>query len=491
MSSGVREDDRASPPGHARMALGLVVALVAPGAVTLLALVPGRRGTAVPALLYLLAVVLAAALGRLWTGLLAAAVSFAGLDYAFTPPTHTFVVGKGEDLVALAVFLFVAVAVSLTLSAALEQRSRAERREQQVGALYHITSRLLADASLQAVLADAAAGLRALYRASGCRVVVLDGAEAVPPSVDGERLATSGVLGEGEPFVVPLVSAGATVGRIELSRDAERAVNPAETEVLQTFAGQLALAVERIRLADAAASARVAAEASRIRAALFSSVTHDLRTPLAAITASASSLLEHCVPFSAEQREELLRTILEEAERLNRLVGNLMDLSRLRAGALVPTLEQVSFEDLVWSVVERVRPRLGTRPVWVRVRPDVPAVAVDVVQMDQVLTNLLENAARYTGETATITISAVRWERVLEVGVSDTGPGIPAGDRTRVFDEFYRRDVSGRRGGTGLGLTIAQAIVLAHGGTMWIEETPGGGATVRFRIPVLAAEAAS
>src|SRR5206468_8107162 len=144
-----------------------------------------------------------------------------------------------------------------------------------------------------------------------------------------------------------------------------------------TFAGQLALAIERARLGQEAASARLEADASRTRAALFSSVTHDLRTPLASITASASSLLDEGVPFSDEQRDELLRTILEESERLNRLVANLMDLSRLRAGALTPVLESVPLEDLISSVVNRLRPVLRENDVRVRIRDDVPPVPLD------------------------------------------------------------------------------------------------------------------
>jgi two-component system sensor histidine kinase KdpD len=190
------------------------------------------------------------------------------------------------------------------------------------------------------------------------------------------------------------------------------------------------------------------------------------------------------VPFSAEQRRELLRTILEESERLNRLVGNLMDLSRLRAGVLNPSVESVLLEDLCWSVVQRLRPQLGDRQVRVHVREDVVPIPVDVVQMDQVLTNILENAIRYSPTGTAIGIAAVRWERAVELRVSDRGPGIPSEEREKVFREFYRRDVDGRRGGSGLGLTIAQAIVSAHGGSMWIEDTPGGGTTIGMRLPL-------
>src|SRR5436309_4278478 len=433
--------------------LAVLIAVGGPAAVTALASIPGRRPTIIPALLYLLVVVAASVVGPLWTALLGSAVSFVALDFFFTPPVHTFVVAKEEDLFALAVFLLAAAAVSSVLSLALDQRERAEFRERQVRALYNVTTRLLAEPELDGLLGDLARSLVALYGLQGCRIVITD-----DRGQEIER-ASTGDLG-GAVLPVPLVANGRAVGRIEVA-DASAGIGDAERRVLETFAGQLALALERARLGAEAAAARLEAEASRIRAALFSSVTHDLRTPLASIKASASSLLEEGVPFSDDQRRELLQTILEESERLNRLVANLMDLSRLRAGALTPVLDSVPVEDLVSSVVGRLRAPLRAHPVRIRVREDVPPVPMDVVQMDQALSNLLENAARFSAPGSEITISAVRWQNMVEVKVIDHGPGIGAEDRPRVFEEFYRKDVGGRRGGTGLGLSIARAVVLA------------------------------
>jgi two-component system, OmpR family, sensor histidine kinase KdpD len=464
-------------PGLRRTALAFLVAVAGPPLVTAVASIPSPRGTAIPALLYLLIVVAAAALGHLWPALLAAGLSFVLLDYFFTAPIHTFVVSKAEDLIALGVFLVVAATVSAAISAALAQRARAESREQQVRALYNVTARLLSGDQLDGVLRDLAASFRMLYSLRGCRVVVLD-----RDGQERER-AISGTM-DWEISSVPLVAQGRPVGRIEMAGMAAGGLGAPENEVLNTFAGQLALALEGARLGEEAAEARLEAESSRIRAALFASVTHDLRTPLASIKASASSLLEEGVPFSSEQRKELLRTILEESERLNRMVANLMDLSRLRAGALVPSVEPVLIEDVLSSVVERLRSQMAGRSVRVQVRGDVPPVPMDVVQIDQVLTNLVENAIRFSPAGTAMTISAVRWQNMIEVKVSDRGSGIPPGERAQVFEEFYSNDVGDRRGGTGLGLAIAKAIVTAHGGSMWIEDTPGGGATVGFRLPL-------
>jgi two-component system, OmpR family, sensor histidine kinase KdpD len=465
-------------PARRQTAAGLAVGVLGPVAVTTLAANIAEGRPAVPALLYLVVVVLAAAIGRLWPAIVAAAVSFVCLDFFFTPPRHTFRVSKAEDLLALAVFMGVATVVSATMATVLDQRARAEFRERQVRSLYFVTSRLLSGQRLDSVLRGLAESLRALYDLAGCRILVAEGGgemreQAVAGSLAGHPLAA-----------VPLVAEGRQVGRIEMAGAQGQSLAQPEREVLETFAGQLALALERARLRDEADAARLEAEASRIRAALFSSVTHDLRTPLASITASASSLLEEGVPFSEEQRTELLRTILEESERLNRLVANIMDLSRLRAGVLEPELEPVPLEDLVSSVLERLRPALAGRPLTVKIREELPAVPMDVVQMDQALTNLLENAIRYAPPGSPISVTANRWHDDVEIKVADRGSGIPLAERVKVFQEFYRRDVEGRRGGSGLGLTIAQAVVAAHGGTMWIEETPGGGATIGFRLPL-------
>lgn len=463
-------------PGRGQAVAGIGVALAGPVLVTVVSAGVAGEREAVPALLYILAVVAAAVVGRLWPALLAAGISFVCLDYFFTSPRQTFRVSKAEDLLALAVFLMVAAVVSAAISTVLEQRSLAEYREHQVRALYHVVSRLLSGQDLDGVLADLASSLRALYQLAGCRVLV-----AEPDGSLRER-ASSGVLRPEDVESIPLMAEARVVGRIEMAGGTSRA--PAEGDVLKTFAGQLALALERARLGDEANAARLEAETSRIRAALFSSVTHDLRTPLASITASASSLLEQGVPFSEQQRFELLRTILEESQRLNRLVGNLMDLSRLRAGALIPSTQQVPVDDLVSAVVERLRPSMAGRPLVVRIRDHIPPIPMDVMQMDQVLTNLLENAIRYSPPGTEITIAVSRWQDMVEVRVADRGPGIPAEERDNVMQEFYRRDVDGRPGGSGLGLAIARAVVLAHRGSMWIEDTPGGGATLRFRLPL-------
>ena len=213
-------------------------------------------------------------------------------------------------------------------------------------------------------------------------------------------------------------------------------------------------------------------------------MTHDLRTPLASIKAAVTSLLSDTAVHDDAQQRELLTTVLEETDRLNRVVGNLMDLAKIRAGALEPAREPSALDELVQAVVARLRPQLAAVQVRFNVRPDLPEVFVDPVQIDQVLTNLIENAALHSPVGGEVTISAAPFRDVVQVRVVDRGPGIDVDERERVFEAFYRGDAAPERPGSGLGLAIARAIVVGHGGKIWIEGAPGGGTAVVFELPV-------
>jgi two-component system sensor histidine kinase KdpD len=249
---------------------------------------------------------------------------------------------------------------------------------------------------------------------------------------------------------------------------------------LNALGAQAALALERARLDAEARSARLDAEASQIRAALFSSVTHDLRTPLASIKTGVTSLLEQGVVYDATQQRELLGAMLVETDRLNRLVGNLLHLARVRAGALVPAKQLVPFDDIVEAVLTRMKPTLAPFSIRTMIRPDAPAVWIDPIQIDQVLTNVLENAVRYSPPNGEIVISVAPWNDGVQVRIADQGPGIAPEERERVFEAF----VKGPGGATGLGLSIARAVVLAHDGKIWAEGTPGGGTAIVFQLPL-------
>jgi two-component system sensor histidine kinase KdpD len=458
-----------------RFTLRVSLASVAgPGAVTALAALPTGVSTTSAAMFYVLAVMGAAVFGGVWAGLVASVLSFLALNVFFTPPVHTLNVAKVEDLVALLVFLVVSATVGALLSRALTERSRAERREREARLLHHLGTRLLAGEPISDVLRSVASGVEGLFALDHCEITT------EPPGEERER----GGLDEGRSEVFPLVAKGREEGRIVIVRDPSRPpLADHEREVIRTLAGQIGLALEGVRLAKDAESARVEADASRARAALFSSVSHDLRTPLASITAAVTSLLGEDARFGPRDRSELMETIRHEAERLNRLVGNLLHLSRIRAGGLAPAKTPTAIDEVIEGVVGRLQPVLAGHHVRLVLRDDLPETPMDVIQIDQVLTNLLENAAKFSAPGSEITVSAARWQDVVKVRVTDQGQGVPPEERERVFDPFYRTE--GDTGpGTGLGLAIARAIVEAHGGRIWIEGVPGGGAAVLFDLPV-------
>ena len=230
--------------------------------------------------------------------------------------------------------------------------------------------------------------------------------------------------------------------------------------------------------------ARLDAETNQLRAAMFSSVTHDLRTPLASIKAGVTSLLDTSTVHDAEQQRDLLLTVLEETDRLNRLVGNILDLARIRAGALIPRRASTDVEEVAEAVVARMRPQLTSVRLELQLTDELPEIPADPVQLDQVFTNLLENAARHSPSGGTVRIHVGRDDGSVRVRIADEGPGIPQGQREKVFEPFYRGREDPERPGSGLGLAIVRAIVTAHGGRIWIEETAAGGTAVVLDLPI-------
>jgi len=457
----------------------VAAAIGGPLGATLLALALPHHGPASAASLYMIGVVAAAVYGGLWGGVAAATVSFVGFNFFFTEPLHTLKVREAEDLVALAVFLVVASVVAALVALVLQERDRAERSTSEARSLASFTGRLLSDEPLSRTLEAAAASLVHLFQLEAC---------AIEAEVESERFRAKAGPDrdrQGPTVEVPLEVGSRALGSLVAIRGGE---GPAFTEdervSLRAFAAQVAMALQRANYDAEIRKARLEAEASDMRAALFSSITHDLRTPLASITASVSSMLDPTAVHDPGQREELLRTSLEEANRLNRLVGNLLDLARMRAGALTPAAELMPVEEVVEAVLGRLGPTLGGLRVRTFIREDLPLVSIDPIQIDQVLTNVLENAARFSPRGSEIRVAVHRVGSNVAIRVADDGPGIPPEEREQVFEPFYKRDTVSGRGGTGLGLAIARAIVTGHGGKIWIEGTPTGGAAVTIQLPV-------
>jgi two-component system, OmpR family, sensor histidine kinase KdpD len=465
-------------PGSAARA---AAALLGPAAATGLGLAIGAERTTAAALAYILAVLGVAAIAGLVPGIVASVLSFLGLNFFFTPPRRTFSVAKTDDLIALAVFISVGIVVSGLVALERSQRLRAERRELESRSLYAISSRMLGEGDLDEALADLASALRRLLGLARCEVHVA-GADASTVVADGES-------GGGAVVRIPLTAARGELGMLVLEPGSSP-LGEAEHRVAAIFARQTAAAIERRDLEREAREARLSIETNRLRRAILSAVSHDFRTPLASIKAAVTALIPGrgsgtALPLGSEAATELLDTALEETERLERLVANLLDLTRIRSGALSPERVVVSLDEILEDVLAGLRSTLADRPLSISVRPDVPPLDVDPVQVGQVLRNVVENATKFAPARTEIKVTASRWHGSVEVRVSDRGPGIEPESRDKVFDEFYRAG-DGRAAGTGLGLAVARALVRANGGEIWIEGAPGGGATVAIRLPAAA-----
>jgi two-component system sensor histidine kinase KdpD len=264
----------------------------------------------------------------------------------------------------------------------------------------------------------------------------------------------------------------------------ERPLSGEDRAVLEALVGGFGAAVERVQLEAEARNARIAAAVGRTRSGFLSAVSHNLRTPLASIKAAVSTLLDPDAELARPDERDLLETIYGETDRLERLVTKVLNLSRIRAGGLELDPHPADIAGLAEAAIRRLRPIAGGHVVRVEVPPDLAEVDLDVTMVEQVFLNLLENSLRFAPAGSEIRIQAAQADGEVEVRVSDRGPGIPEDRRERVFEEFVRGDARDESPGTGLGLAIVRAMVSAHHGRVWCEETPGGGATVVFRLPL-------
>ena len=460
------------------------------------------------AMVYLLGVGLVASRYGRGPSVVAALLSIALFDFFFVPPYYTFAVSDVRYLLTFAVMLVIALVISALTLRLRAQAETARDRERRTAALYAMSRDLAATRGRSEV---AAAASRHLEGTFGARVQILlpdeAGRVAIPvgaalafPMDEKERSVAQWVFDRGQAagagtdtlsaaqaLYMPLAGATSTVGVAGLRLpDPKRFHEPGLQRLLATFAGQAALALERVLLAEKAQGEQVEAEAERLRTALLSSLSHDMRTPLGAITGAASSLLEDAGALSESQRHDLLTAILDESQRMNRLIGNLLDMIRVETGALEVQRDWQPLEEIVGVALIRVEERLRDHPVEVKLPPDLPLLHMDGLLIEQVFVNLLENAAKYTPAGTPIEISALVREGAVVVSVMDRGPGFPAGEEGKVFDKFYRvpMGAAAAPGGVGLGLTICRGIVTAHGGRIGAENRPGGGAVFRFTLPL-------
>jgi two-component system, OmpR family, sensor histidine kinase KdpD len=448
-------------------------------------------------MVYLAGVALVAVFFGRTMSVLAACASVAAFDFMFVPPVLTFRVHETEYLVTFGVMLAVALLISTLAGRLRDQAEAARQRERRTHALYALSRELAGLTAAQDVTRTVCRHVSDLFRGEA-RLLLPDPSGRLPAE-DGPaapdhaaaewalRHGASAGLGtetvpEAGAFCVPLPGSQGPVGVLAVRPD--RALLPLTTDhldLLETLARLVAAPLERARLAQDAEHARVEMEAERLRNALLSSVSHDLRTPLAAITGAATSLLD-AGSVGAAERHELVQTIYEEGERLDRLVGNLLDMTRLESGVRLQR-DWHSPEELVGGALARLDKELAGHRVVTAVPEDLPLVAVDALLIERVLVNLLDNAVKYTPPGATLTVSAWAGAGLLEVEVADDGPGLPPGQEEKVFEKFFRASPRPRRG-FGLGLAICRAIVSAHGGRIRAENRAGGGVAFRFALPL-------
>ncbi len=461
-------------------ARGVVIGLLTPAIATIVAYPIAPTRPEISIAVFMLAVVIAAVAGGLWSGLIAGILASTLRPLVVEDPQLTFRFDDVEDVATGVVFLSVALVVGLLVGQASEDRARASRREREARFLGTLSSTLHTREVPDRVLDQFAEVLMEPFGLSKVEIeATLDGTD-VRAVARGNGEATAG----GPRTSVRLLAGDAAIGSIVVERPpGGRPFSRDDQLLLETAARQATAALDRARLDARARNAQLDAETNQLRAAMFSSVTHDLRTPLASIKAGVTSLLDTAVQHDPEQERDLLTTILEETDRLNRLVGNLLDLARIRAGALTPTRQPAAMDEIVEVVLARMRSRLADHVVTAHLPPSLPDVSVDPVQLDQVLTNLLENAGRHAPKGSEIQVSVLWLHGAVQVRVADEGPGVPLEDRDRVFEAFYRGSSIPETPGSGLGLAISKAVVVAHGGRIWIEESPGGGCVVAFEIP--------
>ncbi len=502
-------------------------------------------------ILYLLAILwLASTRGR-YAAILASAVAFLSFDFFLVPPLYVFTIARAEEWVALFVFLVTALLTGQMASTLRYQAREAQRRERETHILYELVRTTNNDERMEQQLHTIAKAIVTVFSSLGisdCFILLPNSSSdnlsiqaSAPHSIDqvelsdDERTIAMQVMKNGlavgfhdvtlapqrspgfSPRVIirntaighaarvrliPLKTGGKIVGVLHLGilggpfyqANTETLLEEQErsdprTTFFWTFLDQAISVIERARLRRESMRVEILQRTDALRKSLLSSVSHDLRTPLSSIKAAASSLLQEDVQWNEEERRSFAQAIEREADRLNRLVGNLLDMSRIEEGVLKLEKDYYSLTDLVHSVLDHMQPLLRQREIRTHLENNLPFLDFDYIQMDQVFTNLIENAVRYTPQDTPIDIGLERKDGEILITIADRGPGIPQPDLERVFDKFYRVQRDRRKShyptGSGLGLAVSKGIVEAHGGHIQAQTREGGGVIFSVTLPLL------
>jgi two-component system sensor histidine kinase KdpD len=459
------------------------------------------------AILYLLPVLISAVAWGPGHAALAAVMGILVFDFFFVPPTFNLMVANISYLLSFSVFLLVALLTG-TLSGRLRRHvSDAQRREARTAALYalsrdiaatndmgrvleHVVRKVaeITESPAALMLPDEQGLLVTRASAGACPADAPSESEAAVPRWAYEHGALAGggteTLASAQWTCFPLKTEQGTVGVLAIRPgEDQQCLNPERRQMLGAFANLAAVAINRIQLVERARAAKLLEESERLHKALFNSISHELRTPLASIVGAVTGLLDENIAYSALDRGELLQNIKQGALRMNRLVTNLLDMARLESGLLQLKREWCDVQDIIGVAVNRCE-SVRAHPLAIEIEWNLPMVHVDFVLIEQVIVNLLDNAAKYSQPGQEISIEARRRDDRAEIAVADHGPGIPRQDRKLIFDKFYRMRASHQVSGTGLGLTICRAIVEAHGGEIWAAANGDRGAILAFALPL-------
>jgi len=493
-------------PAQKANSKGYVWAVIVTVASTALAyLMFGRFELANLVMVFLLGVVFTATRFGRGPSIFASFLGVAIFDLLFVPPYYSFTVGDSQYLVTLLAMLTVAMLISSLMANVRSQAKVAGHRERRATVLYAMSKELTASQSEDEIVRTAVHHVHAEF---GSRNVILfpdaNGRVVYPVSpaiaeslhtadlsvaqwvMDHNEIAGQGThtLPGAEAIYLPLSDKATMLGvLVLLPVNLRRVFLPEQQKLLETFLGQIAQAIIRVRLTEQARKTQVAMEAERLRNSLLSSISHDLRTPLATIVGSASTLVEEDNALKPEDKRELNRAIYEEAQRMSSLVNNILEMARLDAGAVELNKQWYPLDEIIGIVLTRLQKRLADRQVSVKLPPGIAMVFVDAVMIEQVLVNLLENALRYTPDGSPLDIMATSAAGTVDIAVADQGFGLPPGDENKVFEKFYRVRKEAAQSGVGLGLAICKAIIEAHGGCIRASNRPSGGALFLFSIP--------
>jgi two-component system sensor histidine kinase KdpD len=454
-------------------------------------------------MLFLLVVMVTAISFGRGPSLFAAVLGVASYDFFFVPPYLTFAVADKRYVLTFGMMFGVGFVLSELTRRIKRQQNEAIAREERTAAHYALSRGLS--------LLDTAGKIGALAARHAadvfeCSVTIAGlttsgtleilGSSSANATLDDrelgvakwamEHLVVAGIGTETLPgsttLCSPLVMRSNALGVVQLKPPNAHPLSAEQRSFLDVFCRQVASAIDRVHLAEEARMSAVRAKTEEMRSALLSSVSHDLRTPLASITGAATALRDDA-QLRPATRSDLVSSICEQAERLERLVSNLLDMTRLQAGAISVKRDWIPLEELVGAALTRLESKLADRPVRISIAADLPWIHVDPVLLEQVLLNLLENACKYTPKSAAIDIGAKQEENAIIVAVTDYGTGVAAGSEARLFEKFYRGDNAGVSG-AGLGLAICRGILDAHGGTIWAENATNAGLRVHVRVPI-------